>query len=67
MVDLHGLRHKDVSDTIIRCCSEYDIPFVVITGNSHQMKKIVAAAAAQMGLKDRDSVENPGRVVIYDK
>jgi len=67
VIDLHGLRHKDVSDAIIRCCSEYETPFTVITGNSNQMKKIVAAAAAEMGLKVRDSYENPGRLVIYDK
>lgn len=67
MVDLHGLRYRDATDTIVRCCSEYETPFTVITGNSTQMKKIVAAAAAEMGLKVRDSYENPGRVIIYDK
>ena len=50
-VDLHGVRHKDVSDIMVRCCSEYDIPFVVITGKSLQMKRIVDAVAAKFGLK----------------
>ena len=66
-VDLHGVRHKDVSDIMVRCCSEYDIPFVVITGKSLQMKRIVDAVAAKFGLKVRDVINNPGRVIIYEE
>ena len=63
-VDLHGVRHKDASDILCRCCSEYDIPFVVITGKSLQMKRIVAAVVEQFGLRARDSLGNLGRVVV---
>jgi|TARA_B100000686_G_C16103758_1_gene624562 hypothetical protein len=63
-VDLHGIRHKDASDLLVRCCSEYDIPFLVITGKSPQMKKIVAAVARSFDLSVRDSIDNPGRVVV---
>ena len=65
-VDLHGMRHKDVSDAIVRCCSEYDIPFVVITGQSSRMKRIVAFAAAKFKLSVRDTIDNPGRVIVYE-
>ena len=65
-VDLHGVRHKDVSDIIVRCCSEYDIPFIVITGKSPQMKRIVSAIVKSFDLVLRDSINNPGRVVISE-
>jgi hypothetical protein len=64
IVDLHGIRHKDVSDIVTRQCNEYEEPFVVITGNSPQMKRIVAAVARTFGLSVRDSIDNPGRVVV---
>ena len=42
VVDLHGLRHRDVYGALEKLCTEEDIPFVVITGNSSSMKRIVA-------------------------
>ena len=64
VIDLHGVRHKDVSDIITKCCTDYDDPVVVITGNSPQMKRIVAAVAETFNLNVRDTIDNPGRVVI---
>lgn len=64
MIDLHGVRHEDVIDIIVDACSKMQTPFVVITGKSKQMKKIVSHAAAKFGLSVRDSIENPGRVVV---
>lgn len=66
-IDLHGVRHKDASDMMVRCCSEHEVPFVVITGKSYQMKRIVSAVAAKFGLKVRDVINNPGRVIIYEE
>jgi len=66
IIDLHGVRHKDVPDVIINACVTYDIPFVVITGVSVQMKEIVSSAAATSGLTVRDVFGNPGRVVLYE-
>ena len=63
-VDLHGVKHSDVPDIIIECCVAWDTPFIVITGNSFVMKRIVRDIAAQFGLKVRDSVENTGRVIV---
>ena len=65
-VDLHGVRHKDASDIIVRCCSEYETPFAVITGNSSQMKNIVSAVAKLFNLTTRDSIGNPGRVIVEE-
>lgn len=63
-VDLHGIKHADVPKVIINCCVSWDTPFVVITGNSIAMKRIVKDTAKQFGLSVRDSFENPGRVVV---
>ena len=41
IIDLHGVRHKDVYGLLERSCTDGDIPFVVITGKSNIMKKIV--------------------------
>ena len=53
-----------VSEIITNCCYEYDTPFIVITGKSAQMKRIVAAVADNFGLSVRDAIDNPGRVVV---
>ena len=63
-IDLHGVRYQQVSEIITKCCCEYDTPFVVITGDSAQMKRIVAAVADNFGLKVRDTINNPGRVIV---
>ena len=63
-VDLHGVQHREVSSIMARCCSEFDIPFIVITGKSSQMKRIVSAVAQSFGLRVRDAIDNPGRVVV---
>ena len=66
-IDLHGIRHKDVSDILCRCCSEYDTPFIAITGNSNDMKKIVRAIAENFGLMATESIGNSGRLIIKEK
>ena len=63
-IDLHGMRYSEVSAIITDCCYEYDTPFIVITGKSVQMKRIVAAVADNFGLSVRDAIDNPGRVVV---
>lgn len=63
-VDLHGIRHSEVSDIITECCMVYDIPFIVITGNSATMKNIVREVVSGLNLKVRESVNNSGRLVV---
>ena len=65
-IDLHGIKHEKVTGVIIEACAKYDIPFVVITGRSSQMKRIVSFAAAKFKLSVRDTVNNPGRVIVYE-
>jgi hypothetical protein len=64
VVDLHGISHDDVTDIIIKACSEHEIPFIVITGKSARMKRIVSFAAKKFNLEARDTIDNPRRVVI---
>ena len=61
---MHGIRHKDVSDVMVKCCSEYETPFEVITGNSSTMKKIVSAVAERFNLTTRNSINNTGRIIV---
>jgi hypothetical protein len=66
VIDLHSVRHEDVTDIIIEACSGHEVPFVVITGKSSQMKRIVSFAAAKFNFTVRDVIDNPGRVIIED-
>ena len=65
-IDLHGVRHENVGDIIISICTTEEIPFIVITGKSAAMKKLVSSAAKSMGLSVRDTIDNPGRVIVYE-
>jgi len=65
-IDLHGIKHENVEDTIINACVSLDVPFLVITGKSGSMKSLVASAAKLMGLNVRDTIDNPGRVIVYE-
>jgi len=67
VIDLHGEKHDRVPAVIHDACSKYATPFVVITGQSAQMKRIVSFAVAKFGLEARDTIDNPGRVVIEEK
>jgi len=64
VIDLHGVKHEHVEYIIHGVCVEHPVPFIVITGNPPQMKRIVAAVAKVFGLCVRDAIDNPGRVVI---
>ena len=64
IIDLHGTKHREVSDIMTRCCNEYEAPFVVVTGKSSQMKRIVAAVAESLGFQVRNAIDNPGRVIV---
>ena len=66
LVDLHGVKHKDVESTLINACSKYEAPFIVITGKSRKMKELAANAVAKFKLSTRDMIDNPGRVIVYE-
>ena len=65
-IDLHGLRHKDASALLVKCCSELDTPFEVITGHSRTMKKIVETIAGEFKLTIRESIGNSGRIIVNE-
>lgn len=65
-IDLHGTKHAQVFDIISNACSQYETPFIVVTGRSILMKAQVAEAVQPFGLKIRDHINNPGRVVVYE-
>lgn len=64
IIDLHGVKHDEVTRIITEACARNKTPFIVITGKSDRMKRVVSFAAAKFDLKVRDAIDNPGRVVI---
>ena len=66
VIDLHGVRHKDVYGLLEKPCIEDDIPFVVVTGNSATMKKIVTQIVATFGLHTKEKMGNSGRLIISE-
>ena len=64
-IDLHGVRYKDVYSLLQSSC-EGDVPFVVITGHSNSMKKIVTEIVATFGLYVYENPTNIGRLVICE-
>ena len=65
-IDLHGVRHKDIYGLLEKSCVEDDVPFVVITGNSSTMKKIVTQIVATFGLHTMDTLGNSGRLIVCE-
>ena len=65
-IDLHGVRYRDVDAILEKACSEFDLPFVVVTGNSADMKRQVSRVCASFNLSVRDTIDNPGRVLVYE-
>ena len=65
-IDLHGVRHKDVYGLIEKPCVEDDIPFVVVTGQSVTMKKIVTEIVATFGLYTKEKLGNSGRLIVCE-
>ena len=63
-IDLHGIRHKDVYYLLEKPCVDGDVPFVVVTGKSETMKKIVNQIVATFGLQTHEKFGNPGRLIV---
>ena len=66
VIDLHGIRHKDVYGLLEKPCVDDDIPFVVITGKSDTMKKIVTQIVATFGLHTKEKLGNSGRLIVCE-
>ena len=66
VIDLHGVRYKDIYSLLERPCVEDDVPFIVVTGHSDSMKKIVEMIVATFGLYTHEQMGNKGRLVICE-
>ena len=66
VIDLHGVRHKDVYGLLEKPCVEDDTPFVVVTGKSDTMKKIVTQIVATFGLHTKEKLGNSGRLIVCE-
>jgi len=66
VVDLHGVRHKDVYGLLEKPCIEDDIPFLVITGKSQTMKNIVTQIVSTFGLHAKEKLGNSGRLIVCE-
>ena len=66
VIDLHGVRHKDVYGLLEKQCVDDDTPFVVVTGKSNTMKKIVIQIVKTFGLHAKEKLGNSGRLVISE-
>ena len=66
VIDLHGGKHEDVTGIIIEACSKNETPFVVITGKSERMKRIVSFACAKFDLYTKEKFGNPGRLIVCE-
>ena len=64
VIDLHGIRHKDVYYKLESPCVDGELPFMVVTGHSSTMKKIVEEIVSSFGLKVHEKVGNPGRLIV---
>lgn len=66
VIDLHGIRHKDVYGLLEKQCVDYDAPFIVVTGNSSTMKKIVTQIVKTFGLHTEEKLGNSGRLMVCE-
>jgi len=65
-LDLHGVRHDDVSNKLRLFLNFIDLPAYVMTGNSIRMKKIVESIVKEYGWSVRESVENQDKLLIEE-
>ena len=69
-IDLHGLKHSEVEDTLESMLISYynlgSLPIRVITGNSLMMKKIVSTAIENIKLKDSSINTHNGSIVVVE-
>ena len=63
-LDLHGVKHGDLTVELDRFFTQANFPLVVITGHSTRMKELVTQIAHSYDLTVRESVSNSGRLII---
>jgi hypothetical protein len=65
-LDLHGVKHSELTTALDRFFTNPDPPLLIITGNSRRMKEMVAQIAQQYGLKTKETLSNSGRLIVYE-
>jgi DNA-nicking Smr family endonuclease len=69
-IDLHGLKHSEVEDTLESLLISYynldSFPIRVITGHSHKMKKLLNIAVDNQKFNMREEVYNSGATIVYE-
>jgi len=66
VIDLHGVRHRDVYYLLEKPCIDGELPFTVITGKSSTMKKIVVEVVSGFGLQTHEKLGNSGRLIVCE-
>ena len=65
-LDLHGVSHGQVHKELDRFFAKSSFPVIIITGQSRRMKELVSQIALKYGLSTRQSINNPGRLIVYE-
>jgi len=66
-LDLHGVRHEDVTDVVHRFVNDHWVPgwrLLIITGDSSEMRRLVAGVLRMYDADWWESQWNPGVVVV---
>jgi hypothetical protein len=66
-LDLHGVRHGDVSDAVHRFVNDHWVVgwrLLIITGNSQEMRRLVVGVLRMYDVGWWDSEWNPGVIVV---
>lgn len=66
-LDLHGTKHQDVQQKVDSFLYENyeNMPVSIITGNSHEMKRIVISIINEYEYNYREGFINKGVIEVY--
>lgn len=65
-LDLHGLKHYNVKDTVENFILLSDTPFRIITGRSDKMIELVSETLKKHRFKFYTPAHNPGEIIVTD-
>jgi hypothetical protein len=65
-LDLHGLKHYDVKDTVENFILMNSTPFRIITGRSDKMIELVETTLKKHHFKFYTPAHNPGEIIVID-
>lgn len=65
-LDLHGLKHYDVKDTVENFVLMNNTPIRIITGKSDKMRDMVKLVLEKHKFKYHTPAHNSGEIIIVD-